>query len=110
MKIESAPGIHRITKSTLGMINNKETILIISKNDKESERIINSLIRRLDYKSIPYEVDTSARFIQTDDSIIEVYSELQISKIASPKYEQVIYNPLIESDSLETIKLKFGGA
>jgi len=110
MKLEAVAGIHMMTKTILKIVNTKESILIISRDSCETDKIMNSVIRRLNHQIIPYEADLDDKIIFADNTLINIFSELQIPRIPVDKnYDTIYYNPLIAPEALDNLNTRLGG-
>lgn len=108
-KLEPVAGIHGMTKTILKIVNNKEHVLIISQDGNETNKIMQSIMRRLNHQTIPYEADIQEKIILADNTLINIYSELQIPRIPVKDYDMIYYNPMIPHDALDNLNTKFGG-
>ncbi len=107
--LESVAGIHGMTKTILNIVNKKDHIVIISKDGNETNKIMQSIMRRLNHQTIPYEADIQEKIILADNTLINIYSELQIPRIPVKDYDMIYYNPMIPHDALDNLNTKFGG-
>ena len=73
MKLEAVAGIHMVTKTVMKNVNNKDHILIISRDGSETDKIMNSVIRRLNHQIIPYEADLDDKIIFADQYINQYF-------------------------------------
>lgn len=109
-KLESVAGIHMMTKTVMKNVNNKDSILIISRDSVETDKIMNSITRRLNHQIIPYEADLDEKIILADQTLINIFTELQIPKIPiSKNYDSIYYNPLIAPEALDNLNTRLGG-
>lgn len=108
-KLEAVAGIHGMTKTILNIVNKKDLILIISKDGNETDNIMQSIMRRLNHQTIPYEANIPDKVILADNTLINIYSELQIPRIPVKDYDMIYYNPMIPHDALDNLNTRFGG-
>lgn len=98
-------GVHGMIKESLKILTNKSSsLLIITRNGYDSRLILNGVTRRLNYQHVPYSVDLDDLVLETDDCRLMIISELQLQKITADGHDHVLYNPLIDPETLNTIE------